>query len=79
MLLEQLINAALDVSDDVSKIQARDLEFDGCQDEYNMFLDLLQEELKSEENFMKEIAEIKKELDESPYFEDIKTHAMLEK
>lgn len=69
----------MEVSDDVGEITARDVEFADCQAEYNMLLELIQEELKVEENLTQESDVIKKELDESSFIEDIKTHAMLEK
>ncbi|XP_070502476.1 myosin heavy chain, cardiac muscle isoform-like [Chironomus tepperi] len=78
VLLEQLLNAVFEVSDNIGEMTARDLEYEDCQSEYDMLLELIRKEINTQENLKTEIAEIKKELADSSYVEELKAHALLE-
>ena len=69
----------MEASDHVSEIKARDLEYEECRAEYDLYLKLIQSEMDDQAELKAEIAEIKKELDGSSYIEEMKTHDMLER
>ncbi|KAL7027050.1 hypothetical protein ACKWTF_005281 [Chironomus riparius] len=78
MLIDQIVNAAIQVSDHVTEMNARDLEYEDVLAQCNLYLKLIQTEKDEQKDLKAVIAEIKKELDGSSYVEEIKTHDMLE-
>lgn len=78
LLFEQLFSDALQASENVHDNIALNFEYEECEAEYDMLLAAIGEAVKNQENLKNEIAEIKKELVDSTYIEEIKAHKMLE-
>jgi hypothetical protein len=77
-LYKQFMEYAVELSIDYGDINERDIEFTFCQTEYKTIFEFIQREMEIQANLKTEIDEVRKELNESPYLEEMKTHAMLE-
>lgn len=78
LLFEQLFSDAFQASENVRDKIGLDSEYEECAAEYDMLLTAIEEAVKTQEILKNEIAEIKEELVNSSYIEDIKSHKMLE-
>lgn len=78
LLFEQVLSACLDATNDTSEETAVDVEYEEFQAEYDMLLKAIEEESNEQENLKNDFAEIKLELDDSPYIEEMNNYQLLQ-